>query len=326
MRPQPQVSEEHFFLSTSALHEAADNAQRVVLQTDLPLEVYARGKVRDTYRLGDGLLMVATDRISAFDVVMPTGIPRKGEVLTALSHYWFAATAHLAPNHLQPPRDLAFLAPYLPDVACRAMVVRRAERIDVECVVRGYLSGSGWAEYAAHGTLAGEPLPAGLLESARLPTPRFTPAIKNDAGHDENISRAQLAELIGPERAAELERLSVDLYTFAAEAALARGVIIADTKFEFGLIDGCLTLIDEALTPDSSRFWPAASYRAGRLQPSFDKQPVRDYLAASGWDKTPPGPELPPDVVADTTRRYLEAYRLLTGHVYKQCLADREGT
>jgi phosphoribosylaminoimidazole-succinocarboxamide synthase len=326
VRPQSQVSEEHFFLSTSALHEAADNAQRVVLQTDLPLEVYARGKVRDTYRLGDGLLMVATDRISAFDVVMPTGIPRKGEVLTALSHYWFAATAHLAPNHLQPPRDLAFLAPYLPDVACRAMVVRRAERIDVECVVRGYLSGSGWAEYAAHGTLAGEPLPAGLLESARLPTPRFTPAIKNDAGHDENISRAQLAELIGPERAAELERLSVDLYTFAAEAALARGVIIADTKFEFGLIDGCLTLIDEALTPDSSRFWPAASYRAGRLQPSFDKQPVRDYLAASGWDKTPPGPELPPDVVADTTRRYLEAYRLLTGHVYKQCLADREGT
>jgi phosphoribosylaminoimidazole-succinocarboxamide synthase len=235
-------------------------------------------------------------------------------VLTALSRYWFAATAHLAPNHLLPPRDLSFLAPYLPDVARRAMVVRRAERIDVECVVRGYLSGSGWAEYAAHGTLAGEPLPAGVLESAKLPTPRFTPAIKNDAGHDENISRVQLAELIGPQRAAELERLSVALYTFAAEAALARGVIIADTKFEFGLIDGRLTLIDEALTPDSSRFWPAASYRPGRPQPSFDKQPVRDYLAASGWDKTPPGPELPPDVVADTTRRYLEAYRLLTGH------------
>jgi phosphoribosylaminoimidazole-succinocarboxamide synthase len=194
------------------------------------------------------------------------------------------------------------------------MVVRQAERIDVECVVRGYLSGSGWAEYAAHSTLAGEPLPAGLLESAKLPVPRFTPAIKNDAGHDENISRAQLAEMIGPERAAELERLSVALYTFAADAALARGVIIADTKFEFGLIDGRLTLIDEALTPDSSRFWPAASYRPGRPQPSFDKQPVRDYLAVSGWDKTPPGPELPPDVVADTTRRYLEAYRLLTGH------------
>jgi phosphoribosylaminoimidazole-succinocarboxamide synthase len=308
-------------LSGSAVHKAADNAQRVVLRTDLPLELYARGKVRDTYRLGDDLLMVAADRISAFDVVMPTGIPRKGEVLTALSRYWFAATAHLAPNHLLSPRDLSFLAPYLPDVARRAMVVRLAERIDVECVVRGYLSGSGWAEYAAHGTLAGEPLPAGLLESAKLPSPRFTPAIKNDAGHDENISRAQLAELIGPERAAELERLSMALYAFAADAALARGVIIADTKFEFGLIDGRLTLIDEALTPDSSRFWPAASYRAGRPQPSFDKQPVRDYLAASGWDKTPPGPELPPDVVAHTTRRYLEAYRLLTEHDL-----DREGT
>jgi phosphoribosylaminoimidazole-succinocarboxamide synthase len=193
------------------------------------------------------------------------------------------------------------------------MVVRRAERIDVECVVRGYLSGSGWVEYLAQGTLAGEPLPPDLVESARLAEPRFTPAIKNDAGHDENISRQQLAELIGPERAAELERLSLLLYGFAAEAARERGVIIADTKFEFGLIDGALTLIDEVLTSDSSRFWPAELYRPGGPQPSFDKQPVRDYLSASGWDKSPPGPMLPDEVVAATTERYLDAYRLLTG-------------
>ncbi len=290
------------------------------MQTDLPLEVYARGKVRDTYRLGGDLLMVATDRISAFDVVMPVGIPRKGEVLTALSRHWFAATQDLVPNHLLPPRDLEDLLPSLPDLPRRAMVVRRAERIDVECVVRGYLSGSGWVEYLAQGTLAGEPLPPDLVESARLAEPRFTPAIKNDAGHDENISRQQLAELIGPERAAELERLSLLLYGFAAEAARERGVIIADTKFEFGVIDGTLTLIDEVLTPDSSRFWPAELYRPGGPQPSFDKQPVRDYLAASGWDKSPPGPVLPDEVVAATTQRYLEAYRLLTGRAL-----DEEG-
>lgn len=283
------------------------------MQTDLPLEVHARGKVRDTYRLGGDLLMVATDRISAFDVVMPTGIPRKGEVLTALSRYWLAATRHLAPNHLLPPRDLEDLLTYLPDLPRRSMVVRRAERIDVECVVRGYLAGSGWAEYLAQGTLAGEPLQPDLVEGARLAEPRFTPAIKNERGHDENISRAQLAELIGPDQAAEVEALSLRLYAFAAEAARAAGVIVADTKFEFGLIDGMLTLIDEVLTPDSSRLWPLASYRPGGPQPSFDKQPVRDYLASSGWDKSPPGPALPDEVVADTTRRYLDAYHLLTG-------------
>ena len=297
----------------SAAVDAPDRVPDVVLRTDLPLEVYARGKVRDTYRLGDNLLMVATDRISAFDVVMPSGISRKGEVLTALSRYWFAQTAHLVPNHLLPSPDFADLLPFLPDLPRRAMLVRRAERIDVECVARGYLSGSGWAEYSAHGTLAGELLPPGLRESERLAAPRFTPAIKNDAGHDENISRAQLAEMLGPARASELERLSLALYAFAAGLAAERGVIIADTKFEFGLIDGRLTLIDEVLTPDSSRFWPAASYRPGGPQPSFDKQPVRDYLAASGWDKTPPGPALPPEVVRDTTRRYVEAYRMLTG-------------
>lgn len=295
--------------SVSATQERPD----VIMRTDLPLELYTQGKVRETYRFGDALLMVATDRMSAFDVVMPTGIPRKGEVLTQLARFWFERTAHLVPNHLLPQPDLSNLAASLPDLARRALVVRRAERIPVECVVRGYLSGSGWAEYAAHGTLAGEPLPSDLLESDKLPEPRFTPAIKNDAGHDENISRAHLANLVGAARAAELERLSLLLYAFAADEARARGIIIADTKFEFGLIDGRLTLIDEAITPDSSRFWPLAQYRPGGPQPSFDKQPVRDYLAASGWDRRPPGPELPAPAVEDTTRRYVEAYRLLTG-------------
>ena len=291
-----------------------DKQPGVVLETHLPLEIFARGKVRDTYRLDDdSLLMVATDRISAFDVVMPTGIPRKGEVLTGLATYWLAAMARLVPNHLLPARDLSPLAAALPDVARRAMVVRRAERIPVECVVRGYLAGSGWAEYAATDTLAGEPLPPGLMESGQLPRPAFTPAIKNDAGHDENITRARLAELVGRERAAELERVSLALYAYAATRARERGVIVADTKFEFGLIDGRLALIDEVLTPDSSRFWPAASYRPGGPQESFDKQPVRDYLAASGWDRRPPGPALPPEVVAGTTARYRAAYRLLTG-------------
>ena len=285
-----------------------------VLSTDLPLEPFSRGKVRDTYRLGDDLLMVATDRLSAFDVVMPAGIPRKGAVLTALARYWFDATRHIVPNHVLPARDLSDLTPSLPDLASRSMVVRRAERIPVECVVRGYLAGSGWSEYRTEGTLAGEPLVAGLKESERLPTPVFTPAIKNDAGHDENISRVRLADRIGDDLASRLERLSLAVYAFGATAARARGVIVADTKFEFGLVDGRLALIDEILTPDSSRFWPADAYRPGGPQPSFDKQPVRDYLAASGWDNAPPGPSLPPGVVADTTRRYLEAYRLLTGH------------
>ncbi|MDQ2830688.1 MAG: phosphoribosylaminoimidazolesuccinocarboxamide synthase [Chloroflexota bacterium] len=285
-----------------------------VLTTDLPLDIVSRGKVRDTYRLDDdSLLMVATDRLSAFDVVMPVGIPRKGEVLTALAKYWFAATAHLMPNHILPMRDLSRFGAALPDVARRSMVVRRAERISVECVVRGYLAGSGWAEYKSSGTLAGEPLPLGLVESDALPRPAFTPAIKNDAGHDENVSRARLAELVGRERAGELERASLALYAFAADKARERGVIVADTKFEFGLVGGRLTLIDEALTPDSSRFWPAASYRPGGPQESFDKQPVRDYLAGLDWDRRPPGPALPDAVVAGTTARYLEAYRLLTG-------------
>jgi phosphoribosylaminoimidazole-succinocarboxamide synthase len=295
------------------IREAASSDEAVVLQTKLPLDLLRRGKVRDTYRLGDRLLMVASDRISAFDVVMPNGIPRKGEVLTALSRFWFATTAHLVPNHLMAGSDVSNLSAYLPDIARRAMVVRPAERIDVECVVRGYLSGSGWTEYRDRGTLAGEALPAGLVESQRLLEPRFTPAIKNDAGHDENISRARLCAMIGPELAGQLEDLSIRLYEFAAYYALERGIIIADTKFEFGFIGGRLHIIDELLTPDSSRFWPLDRYMPGGPQSSFDKQPVRDFLAASGWNKQPPAPVLPETVVRDTTRRYLEAHRLITG-------------
>ncbi len=296
-----------------SIREAASAGESVVLRTDLPLELVRRGKVRDTYRLGDRLLMVASDRISAFDVVMPNGIPCNGEVLTALSRYWFAITEHLVPNHLMAEANVSNLTIYLPDIARRAMVVREAERIEVECVVRGYLSGSGWIEYREHGTLAGEALPSGLVESQRLPEPRFTPAIKNDAGHDENISRTRLRAMIGPELAGQLEDLSIRMYDFAANYALERGIVIADTKFEFGFIDGRLHIIDELLTPDSSRFWPLDGYAPGGPQPSFDKQPVRDYLAASGWDKQPPAPALPEAVVRDTTRRYLEAYRLITG-------------
>lgn len=305
-------------MAASATPGTAHQSAPPVLSTALPLPLFSRGKVRDTYCLGDDLLMVATDRLSAFDVAMPNGVARKGEVLTALARYWFAATAHLVPNHLLPLPDLTAYRQLVPDLARRAMLVRRAERINVECVARGYLAGSGWAEYAAAGTLSGEPLPPGLLESARLPAPVFTPAIKNDAGHDENISRTRLAALLGAETARELERLSLLLYAFAAEQARERGIIIADTKFEFGLIEGRLTLIDEALTPDSSRFWPADSYRPGGPQPGFDKQPVRDYLAASGWDKAPPGPALPEEIVAATTQRYLDAYRLLTGHELRE--------
>lgn len=285
-----------------------------VTATALPLDLFARGKVRDTYHYGDNLLMVATDRISTFDVVMPSGIPRKGEALTALARYWFALTTHIAPNHLLP--DPAYgddLLSLLPDLPRRSLYVRRAARIDVECVARGYLSGSGWTEYKEHGTLAGEPLPAGLEESARLPRPVFTPAIKNDDGHDENISRNRLAALLGDEAAATLEKVTLALYSFAAEHALARGVIVADTKFEFGYIDGVLTLIDEMLTSDSSRLWPAASYRPGGPQTSLDKQPVRDWATTSGWNKQPPAPPLPPGVAADVTRRYLEAVERLTG-------------
>jgi phosphoribosylaminoimidazole-succinocarboxamide synthase len=279
------------------------------------LSLFRRGKVRDTYRLPDGgLLMVATDRVSAFDVVMPTPIPDKGRVLTQMSRWWFARTADITPNHLRDddPSSLPAQVDW-EQLAERSMRVVAAERIDIECVVRGYLAGSGWKEYREHGTLAEEALPAGLRESATFAQPRFTPAAKNDQGHDENISRARLVDVVGAETATLLEQRSLALYAEATRVCAEAGMILADTKFEFGWVGGELTLIDEVLTPDSSRFWDATTYREGEAQPAFDKQYLRDWLEASGWDKQPPGPELPADVVAHTRARYLEAARRICG-------------
>lgn len=290
-----------------------------ILTTDLPgLALFRRGKVRDTYRLSDDLLLfVTTDRISAFDVVMPNGIPDKGKVLTGLSRFWFDRLRALVPNHLV-SCDVADLPPTLAAqrdmLDGRVMIGRTAERIDIECVARGYLAGSGWAEYRRSGTVAGYDLPAGLTESAQLPRPLFTPALKNDAGHDENITVARLVEVVGADLARALERKTLTLYAEACEYAAARGIILADTKFEFGFIDGELALIDELLTPDSSRFWDVHTYEPGRPQASMDKQPLRDWLEASGWNKQPPAPALPPEVVEATQARYLRAYERLTGH------------
>jgi phosphoribosylaminoimidazole-succinocarboxamide synthase len=286
-------------------------------ETRLPLSRHAQGKVRDTYRLPDGdLLMVATDRLSAFDVVLPTPIPEKGRVLTQLSLFWFGHTRDLVANHVsQDQRIPADLIALQPDLAARSMRVRMAEPIPFECVVRGYLSGSGWKEYQRDGTIAGEPLPAGLKESDRLPEPIFTPATKALTGHDENISRAALASRAGTELAAELERLSLAIYRFGAAHAEGRGLILADTKFEFGHLDGRVILIDEVLTPDSSRLWDMAQYRPGGPQPSFDKQYVRDYLEQIGWNKEPPAPPLPDEVVSGTRARYLEAWHRLAGQL-----------
>lgn len=285
-------------------------------QTDFPgLAPSARGKVRDIFDLGDKLLIVATDRLSAFDVVMPTPIPDKGRVLTQLSLFWFDLLKDIIPNHVLSAVD--FPAPfdsYRDQLAGRSMLVRKTQPLPIECVVRGYLSGSGWKEYAATGGVCGIPLPPGLLESDRLPEPIFTPATKATSGHDENISFDQAATLIGQPLAEKVRRVSLEIYRRAAAYALPRGVILADTKFEFGLLQDQLIWIDEALTPDSSRFWPAADYKPGGAQPSFDKQFVRDYLERIRWPKTPPGPELPPEVVAATRAKYREAYRLLTGH------------
>src|SRR5947209_4229190 len=287
---------------------------REVALPGVPL--FRRGKVREMYDLGDGLLlMVASDRVSAFDVVMDEPIPGKGAVLTALSAFWFRKTADLLPNHLisDSVNDLpAHLREQEPSIAGRWLLVQRAERIDIECVVRGYLAGSGWAEYQRLGTVAGEPLPVGLVESQRLAAPIFTPAIKAESGHDENISRAQLASIVGAQRAALLEALSIRLYDAGADHAASRGLLLADTKFEFGVLHGEIILIDEALTPDSSRYWPADQYTPGGPQPSYDKQFLRDFLEKSGWNKSPPPPPLPQDVVAGTASRYAEALRRLT--------------
>jgi phosphoribosylaminoimidazole-succinocarboxamide synthase len=284
-----------------------------ILTTALPLPLHSRGKVRDTYRLSDReLLMVSSDRLSAFDVVLPTPIPEKGRVLNQLSLAWFHETGGLVKNHLSGDQSIpAGLLDAVPDLEQRSMRVVMAQPVMFECVVRGYLSGSGWKDYQRSGAIAGEPLPPGLKESDRLPEAIFTPATKALTGHDENISRAELANRAGGELAQTLERLSLLLYRFGAERALERGLILADTKFEFGLLDGAVILIDEVLTPDSSRFWDLALYQPGGPQPSFDKQYVRDYLEQIGWNKQPPAPPLPDEVVAGTSARYLEALRRL---------------
>ena len=274
----------------------------------------ARGKVRDIYDLGGKLLIVATDRLSAFDVVMPTPIPDKGKVLTQLSLFWFNLLKDVIPNHVLSATE--FPAPFnthREELAGRSMVVRKTQPLPIECVVRGYVSGSGWKDYKATGAICGIPLPAGLVESDKLREPIFTPATKATSGHDENISFERAAEMMGEELANKVRAVSIAIYKRAAEFAAPRGILLADTKFEFGLLNGELIWIDEALTPDSSRFWPAAEYRPGGAQPSFDKQFVRDYLERIQWPKTPPGPELPPDVVAATRAKYREAYRILVG-------------
>jgi phosphoribosylaminoimidazole-succinocarboxamide synthase len=289
----------------------------VVSQTDFPgLKLRARGKVRDIYELGDRLLIVATDRLSAFDVVLPTPIPDKGRVLTQLSMFWFEKLADIVPHHVISAKDFSGeLAPYRDSLDGRAMLVRRTEPIPIECVVRGYLSGSGWKEYQKTGAVCGIPLTAGLRESDRLPEPIFTPSTKAITGHDENIPFEETVARIGRPLAERLRETSLAIYRRAAEYAAARGIIIADTKFEFGLIGEQFIWIDEALTPDSSRFWPGDQYAPGRTQPSFDKQYVRDYLERIGWNKQPPAPALPPDVVARTRDKYREAYQRITGHV-----------
>jgi phosphoribosylaminoimidazole-succinocarboxamide synthase len=287
----------------------------VISQTEFPgLKLLGRGKVRDIYDLGDRLLIVATDRLSAFDVILPTPIPDKGRVLTQLSLFWFEKLAGVVPHHVIEAKNFTGeLAQYADALTGRAMLVRRTEPFPIECVVRGYISGSGWKDYQRTGTICGIALPAGLRESDRLPEPIFTPSTKATTGHDENISFDEAASRIGRLMAERLRDTSLTLYRRAAEHAAACGIIIADTKFEFGLDGGELVWIDEALTPDSSRFWPADQYSPGKAQPSFDKQFVRDYLEKIDWNKQPPAPALPPDVVSGTREKYREAYQRVTG-------------
>jgi phosphoribosylaminoimidazole-succinocarboxamide synthase len=288
-----------------------------LLTTSIPTgNLVSRGKVRDIFATDEGLLLVATDRISAFDSVLSPGIAGRGEILTRLSTFWFRKFADRVPNHLLATELEDFPAPFNghPELAGRSVYVQRLEPIPVECVARGYLAGSGWKEYQADQKICGIELPSGLTESAKLPEAIFTPATKATDGHDENISFERMVDIVGEETATRLRDLTLELYTAAADYARDRGILIADTKFEFGLDgDGQIVWMDEALTPDSSRFWPADDYQAGRSQASFDKQYVRDWLEASGWDKEPPAPTLPPEVVEGTLARYREAYRLLTG-------------
>lgn len=287
-----------------------------ISQTDFAgLKLLARGKVRDIYDLGDRLLIVATDRLSAFDVILPTPIPDKGRVLTQLSLFWFEKLRGIVPHHVLNASDFqGELAPYNETLRGRSMVVRRTQPVPIECVARGYISGSGWKDYRATGKICGIPLPAGLKESDKLPEPIFTPATKATTGHDENISFEETASQIGESLATRLRDITLEVYRRASDFAAERGIIIADTKLEFGIDNGELVWIDEALTPDSSRFWPADAYAPGKTQPSFDKQYVRDYLERIGWSKQPPAPALPPDVVNGTRAKYREAYKRLTGH------------
>jgi len=295
---------------------ASPKFNAMVWETNLPgIHFLNRGKVRDLYEVGGNLLLVATDRLSAFDVVLPTPIQDKGRVLTQLSLFWFHLLRDVIPNHVITATDFpAELAPYRDQLEGRAMLCRTTQPLPIECVVRGYLVGSGWKDYRASGKVCGIALPAGLRESDRLPEPIFTPSTKATTGHDENISFEEAASRIGKELAEKVRAVSLEIYKRAVAYAEPRGIILADTKFEFGLIGDQLIWIDEALTPDSSRFWPADGYQPGRAQPSYDKQFVRDYLERIEWNKQPPGPELPLDVVAATRDKYREAYRQLTGH------------
>ncbi len=292
----------------------------VLLQTPLPNPAH-QGKVRDLYEFGDRLLIVATDRISAFDVVLPNGVPGKGAILTQISAFWFERTAAVVPNHFlrladgTAADDLPFELPE--ELIGRSTIARKAELLPVECIVRGYMAGSAWVEYQESGTVCGQALPPGIQESEQFPEPLFTPTTKADVGHDENLSEEEFVSLIGVEAANALRLRSLALYKYGGDYARERGIIIADTKFEFGMLDGEPILIDEALTPDSSRFWEASDHRVGQHQEAADKQYVRDYLLASDWDREPPGPELPQEVVDETARRYRDIYKRLTGEGVK---------
>ena len=295
----------------------------MLIETQLP-DLLHRGKVRDTYQIdADLLLMVTTDRISAFDVVLPTGIPEKGRILNKMSGFWFDKTKHLIPNHLVALADDPDVAGKFSDselmrnlpaqVARQAMIVKKAERIDIECVVRGYITGSAWSEYQKQGTVSGQRMPSGMVEGDAFPEPLFTPTTKAEQGHDENMTADEVIAIAGADLARRLEEVTKTVYRFGHDYARERGIVLADTKLEFGLLHGELILIDELFTPDSSRFWDMDGFNPGRSQPSFDKQFVRDWLTEQGWDREPPAPELPPDIVARTSERYLEAYRRLTG-------------
>ena len=293
----------------------------IILETNLPLAISYRGKVRDTYDLGNRLLLIATDRISAFDSVLPCGIPDKGLVLNQLSAFWFKKTEHIVPNHMIKPLDtMDSFKNHLPMemnfpeyLIGRSMIVHKAERIPVESIVRGYLSGTAWEEYRKYGTISSVSQPEGLQESQELPQPLFTPTTKADSGHDMPLSRQELEDLVGKATAQNLEEKSLAVYQYASYYAKNKGIIIADTKLEFGFINGEFTIIDEMLTPDSSRFWDADKYTIGQSQPSFDKQPVRDWLVDSGWNKEPPAPMLPQEVIEKTSERYIAAYNILVG-------------